>query len=136
MKQYYSPGGGGYMTCGWTRVCRLVFRKYPLLITETCYHTHFYDELWRKTTHLWLFFANFWITHPCLWKICRKRDPRLENFGSRNPPIWAAHTRTLSMLCSPPPGYYSSSYTFTCLVCFVFKAAQTMLKSLLSHTFF
>ena len=50
-----------------------------------------------------LFFANFWITHPCLWKICRKRDPCLENLGPKNPPIWAAHTRTLNMLCTPPP---------------------------------
>ena len=50
----------------------------------------------------WLFSANFWITHPCLWKICQKRDPCLQNFGPKNPPIWAAHTRTLNMLCTPP----------------------------------
>ena len=91
------------MTCGWTGVCRPVFRKVPLLITESCRHAHFYDEFWRKTTHFLLFFANFWITHPCLWKICRKRDPCLENLGPKNPPIWAAHTRTLDMLCTPPP---------------------------------
>ena len=54
-----------------------------------------------------LFFANFWITHPCLWKICRKRDPCLENLGPKNPPIWAAHTRTLNMLCTPPPGVFN-----------------------------
>ena len=24
--------------------------RYPLLITETCCHTHFYDEFWWKTT--------------------------------------------------------------------------------------
>ena len=76
--------------------------RYPLLITESCRHTH--DEFWRKTTHFVLFFANFWITHPCLWKICRKRDPCLENLGPKNPPIWAAHTRTLNMLCTPLPG--------------------------------
>ena len=99
------PGGGGYMTCGLTGVCRPVFRKVPssnYLITETCGHTHLYDEFWRKTIHFLLFFAKFWITHPCLWKICRKRDPCLENLGHKNPPIWAAHTRTLNMLCTPP----------------------------------
>ena len=76
--------------------------RYPLLITESCRHTHFYDEFWRKTTHFLLFFANFLITHPCLWKICRKRDPCLGNLGPKNPPIWAAHTSTLNMLCTPP----------------------------------
>ena len=33
-----------------------------------------------------LFFAKFWITHPCLWKICRKRDPCLENLGPKTHP--------------------------------------------------
>ena len=55
-----------------------------------------------------LFFTNFWITHPCLWKICRKGDPCLENLGPKDPPIWAAHTRTVNMLCTlPPQGTYS-----------------------------
>ena len=96
--------GGGYMTCGWTGSAARFSKRYPLLITESYRHTHFYDEFWRKTTHFLLFFTNFWITHPCLWKICRKRDPCLENLGPKNPPIWAAHTRTLNMLCTPPPG--------------------------------
>ena len=30
-------------------------------------------------------------------KICRKRDPGLENFRATNPPIRAAHTRTLNV---------------------------------------
>ena len=33
-----------------------------------------------KRPIFWLFFAKFWITHACLWKICRKGDPCLENF--------------------------------------------------------
>ena len=85
--------------------------RYPLLITETCGHTHFYDEFWRKTTHFLLFFANFWITHPCLRKICRKRGPCLENLGPKNPPIWAAHTRTLNMLCTPPRAFSRICFT-------------------------
>ena len=102
------PGGGGYMTCGWTGVCCPVSKRYPLLITESYRHAHFYDEFWRKTTHFLLFFTNFWITHPCLRKICRKRDPCLENLGPENPPIWAAHTRTLNILCTPPPGAHTT----------------------------
>ena len=95
--------------------------RYPLLITETCGHAHFYDEFWRKTTHFLLFFANFWIIHPRLWKICRKMDPCLENLGPKNPPIWAAHTRTLNqgapalpalnMLCTPPGLHYKAIAT-------------------------
>ena len=76
-------------------------QRYPLLITETCCHTHFYDEVSRKSTHSWLVFANFWITHPCLRKIIRKRDPCLENFGPKNPPMWAVHIRTLNLLYTP-----------------------------------
>ena len=29
--------------------------RYPLLITETCGHTHFHDEFWRKTTYFCYF---------------------------------------------------------------------------------
>ena len=46
-------------------------------------------------------FHQLWTTHPSLRKICRKRDPCL---GPENPPIRAAHTRTLNMLCNPPGG--------------------------------
>ena len=99
------PRGGGYITCGWTGVCRRLSEKYSLLIAVACRHIHFHVESLQKTTHFWLFFASLWITHPCLRKICRKRDPCLENFGPRNPPIWAAHTRTLNMLCSPTPEF-------------------------------
>ena len=38
-----------------------------------------------------------------------KRDPRLENFGPKNPPILAAHTCTLNMLCYPPGEHLSST---------------------------
>ena len=74
--------------------------SYPLLITNCCRNTHFYDEFWRKTTNFCQFHPNFWKTHPYFREIC-KRDPCLENFAPRYPPIWAAHTRTLNMLCYP-----------------------------------
>ena len=97
------------MTCGWTGSAARFSERYPPLITEICGHTHFYDEFWQKTTHFLLFFANFWIIHPCLWKICRKMDPPLENLGPKNPPIWAAHTCTHVMYPPPPPGDEASS---------------------------
>ena len=89
------------MTCGWTRVCRPVFRKLPSSNYRQLLSFPLYDVFWLKMTHFWLFFAHVQITHPCLWKICRKRDPCLEKFGLKNPTIWAAHTRTLNMLCYP-----------------------------------
>ena len=95
------------MTCGWTGVWRPVFRKVPLLITDSCRHTHFWDEIWWKATHFLRVFAKVLKTHPCLKKICRKRIPCLENFGPKNPPIWAAYTLTFNMLCYPPGGCHA-----------------------------
>ena len=99
------PGGGGgtWLADGWGSAARFS-ERYPLLITETCGHTHFYDEIWRKTTHFLLFFVNFWITHPCLRKICRKRDPCLENLGPKNPPIWRHIPVPSTCYVPPPPG--------------------------------
>ena len=77
--------------------------SYLLLITDSCRHTHFFMMNFGGKLPIFAFFANFWKTHPCLRKICRKRDPCLENFRPNNPPIWAVHTRTLNMLCYPPP---------------------------------
>ena len=33
-----------------------------------------------------------------------KKGPLFREFLAQNPPIWAAHTRTLNMLCYPPSG--------------------------------
>ena len=35
--------GAGYMTCGWTGVCRRFSESYPLLVTDGCRYTQFYD---------------------------------------------------------------------------------------------
>ena len=88
---------GRYMTCGWTGVCRPVFRKLP---SSNYWQLPSYPLLW------WILAENYPFFAPCLRKICCKRDPRVENFGPRNPPIWAAHTSTLNMLCYrvPPLG--------------------------------
>ena len=79
----------GDMICGWTKVCRLVFRK-----VHSSYYQNLpsYPLLWWILTENQPFmtiFHQFWTTHQCLRKICRKRDPCLENFGPQNPPICA-----------------------------------------------
>ena len=92
------------MTCGWTGVCRLVFRSYSLLITNSCCHIHFYDKPWRKMTHFWLFFANFWIAHSCLRKICRKRDPLFREFRTQKPThMGGTYPYPQQVMLPPPP---------------------------------
>ena len=77
--------GGGYVTCRWTGVCRQVSERYPLLITETSYHTHFYDEFSRKTTHLDNF-CQFLDNPPMVMENQPKGGPCLENFGPKTHP--------------------------------------------------
>ena len=78
---------GGYMKCGWTGAAAWFSERHPRLITETCCHTNYYDEFWRKRTHFWLFFANFWITHHVYGNLLKER-PLFREFGPKNPPIW------------------------------------------------
>ena len=73
--------------------------SYPLLITDSCRHTHFYDEFWRKNYQIF----TIWKTRQRLRKICRKGTLVFRILGPKSPLIWAAHTRTLDMLCYPPP---------------------------------
>ena len=59
--------------------------RYPLLITERCCHTHFYDEFWLKITHFLLFFANFWITPHLFMENLLKKGPLFREFGAQKP---------------------------------------------------
>ena len=99
----YPVGGGGTCFADGRESAAQFSESYPLLITDSCCHTYLYNEFCRKTTHFGQVYTNFWKTHSCLWKICRERDPCLENFGPKIPPMCAAHTRTLNILCYPPP---------------------------------
>ena len=70
------------MTCGWTGVYR-----HPLLSTQTC---------------CLAIFRQFLDKPPIFMENLPKRGPLFREFCPQNPPIWAAHTRTLNMLCTPP----------------------------------
>ena len=95
-------GGGKGLGDGRRSAARFS-ERYPLLITERAVMPTFMMNFGGKRTIFWSFLANFWITHPCLWNICRKRDPFLENFGSKTHP-YGRHIpvpSTLNMLCTP-----------------------------------
>ena len=74
--------------------------SYPHLITDSCHDTYFYEEFWRKTTHC-LQFLPISGKVPIFKESLPKRDPCLENFEPKSPPIKVPHTCTLNML-SPP----------------------------------
>lgn len=59
----------GQKTSEWTDVCHPVLRSYPLLIAEMLFGTHFYVEIWRKTTHFKLYFANFSPQPTHVWRL-------------------------------------------------------------------
>ena len=44
-----------------------------------------------------------------------KMIPLFREFNSQNPPIWAAHTRTNNMLCTPPGTVHIYLY---CVICY------------------
>ena len=49
-------GGGGTWIADERRSAARFSESYPFLITDSCRHTHYYDEFWRKTTHFLQFF--------------------------------------------------------------------------------
>ena len=73
-----------------------------------------------KPTHLnptlWLIVSlTYPMSHPPIWEICWKWYPSLENLTAKNPPIWAAHTRTINMLSTPPPGHQNTGSHHLCI---------------------
>ena len=98
-----APGGGRYMTCGWMGVCHPVFRKLPSSNYDSCRHTHFYVDCLRKLP-LFDNFLPIWKIHPCLRKICQKRDPCLEIFGPKTHQYGWHIPAPLNISCYPPPG--------------------------------
>ena len=63
------------MTCGWTGVCRLVFRKVPSSNNGNLPPYHFYYEFWRETT----------VAHNCHGNIiCSRQNFNLQNYYQIN----------------------------------------------------
>ena len=73
------------MTCGWTGVCRPVSERYPLLITETCGHTHLYDEIWQKNHPFFAIFRQFLDNQPLFKENLPKKGPLFREFGAQKP---------------------------------------------------
>ena len=121
------------MTCGWMGVCRQIFRKEPSSNYRQLPSYLLYDEFWQKTTHFWKYFANFWKSHSCFKENLPKRGPLFREFRTKNPPIWAAHTRTLNILCYPPPGgAFSSSSATTSVMISRYSLGERDLRSKMS----
>ena len=62
---------------------------------------------------IFCFFCQFLDNPPLLKENLPKTGPLFREFGAQNPPIWAAHTRTLNMLCTPS-GYVSDQNQVKC----------------------
>ena len=90
-------------TCWWTGVCRPVFRKQ---LSSNYRQLPSYPLLWWILAENYPFLAIFcqFLENPPMFKEnLPKRGPLFREFGPKNPPIWVVHTRTLNMLCYPPP---------------------------------
>ena len=95
---------GGYMTCRWTGSAAWFLERYPLLITETCCHTHFHDGFRRKTTHFWLFFASFCKNPPIFMENLPKKGPLFREFWAQNPThMGGTYPYPQHVMYPPPP---------------------------------
>ena len=95
----FVPGRGGARLADGRGSAARFSERYPSNYRNLHFIPTFMMNFGGERPIFWLVFASFSITHPCLWKICRKRDPCLENFGPKT--HQASHTRTLNMLCTP-----------------------------------
>ena len=129
-----APGGGGYSTLGWVRMCGPKFRPPPYNKTREDANLQPITKpfaSWRtlfKTNQYFLPYKLGWISTfwqpigkqkgKIQWKLCilQKCDLYLNQFSNKKGsigkperpkkhPIWAAHPRThLSTKYPPPPG--------------------------------
>ena len=52
---------------------------------------------------IFCYFRQFLVKPPLFKENLPKKGPLFREFGAQKPPIWVAHTRTLNILCTPPP---------------------------------
>ena len=67
-------------------------------------------------------FCQFLENPPMFKETLPKKDPCLENFELKNPSIWAAHTRTLNMLCYSPGNPVLWGLSFSGTASFQFRS--------------
>ena len=99
-----NPGGGGtWLADGRGSVARFS-ERYPLLITESCRHTHFYDEFWRKPP-IFCYFRQFLDNPPLSMENLRKKGPLFREFGAQKPThMGGTYPYPQHVMYPPPPG--------------------------------
>ena len=86
--------------------------SYPLLITKTCSHTHFYDEFQWKAALFELILASFSQTHPFSRKSSYKWTPFFREFSVRSIFVRQCHFAGYCFqLCFSSSGYRPFSYS-------------------------
>ena len=99
-----NPGGGGYMTCGWTGVCRPVFRKVP---SSNYRNLRTYPLLWWNLAENHPFFAIFrqFLDNPPLFKEnLPKKGPLFREFGAQKPThMGGTYPYPQHVMYPPPP---------------------------------
>ena len=88
------------MTCGWMGVYRPVSEATLFLLPTVAVIPTFMMNFGGKLPILTIF-SQFLENPPMFKENVPKSDPCFENYGPKNPSIWAARTRTLNMLCHP-----------------------------------
>ena len=107
-----SPGGGGYMTCGWTGVCRPVFRKIPSSNYRSLLS---YPPLWRilAENHPFLtIFRQFLENPPMFMENLPKKGPLSREFWAQKPThMGGTYPYPQHVMYPPPPGRISHTET-------------------------
>ena len=97
------PTPGGYMTCGWTGVCRPAFRKAP---SSNYWKLLSYPLLWWILAENHLFFAIFrqFLDNPPLFmENLPKKGPLFREFGAQKPTHMGGTYPYPQHVMYPPP---------------------------------
>ena len=95
------PGGGTLLADGRGSAVR-VSESYPLLISESSHHTHFYDEFWRKLPIFDYFFFYFWNTHQCLKTSAEKWNLFRELLAQKPTQMGITYSNPQHVMYPPP----------------------------------
>ena len=98
----FPEGGGGYMTCGWTGICRPVFRKVP---SSNYRNLRSYPLLWWTLAENHPFFAIFrqFLDNPPFKENLPKKGPLSREFGAQKPTHMGGTCPYPQHVMYPPP---------------------------------